>query len=201
MAVPGGTQLVKHRLIRRKECNRRRHQMRGRGGGAHLLSHQGVVGNQDVREVANSRILRCFKCELRRLKLKLVRAARVRQEAGREHRVIEIGRRRRGTCASGKRERAAEQDPQFPHRPSPFLGVRGGPETGKEARGSDSCSRRDQAKRWTASMSGATASSSKLRWQCAGSRSKHNKALGRSRASSIICAPWAIASGSSSCPA
>jgi hypothetical protein len=50
------------------------------------------------------------------LNLKLVGTARLRKESRRKQGIVEIGRRRRRRLTSGKRERAADKDSQFPHR-------------------------------------------------------------------------------------
>ena len=65
VAGPRGPQLVEHRLIRWKQRHRRWLQARSGRGGADLLTHHRMVGDQDVGKVAHRGVLRSLQRELR----------------------------------------------------------------------------------------------------------------------------------------
>src|SRR5439155_26738456 len=111
-------------LLRREQRRRRRRETGGLGGRRHHLAHPRMIGDQQVREIANGLVLRGLQGELAGLDLELVAARGLRQETRGHQRVVEINRRRwrrwrRRGGTGGERQRTAEQNRQFPHRASP----------------------------------------------------------------------------------
>ncbi len=60
----GGTQLIKHGLLRRQDGRWRRSNAGRLCSGYNHLRRPRVVGNDEVREIANARILRCLERQL-----------------------------------------------------------------------------------------------------------------------------------------